>query len=354
MKRDALVSSLYEAALEPKRWSDVLLELRSIADSQGAALMFGHPTGAQVGIEVGHSPESDADYARYYSALDPLIGYGFGKPAGTWLNDWRIVGARFSNTEYYNDFYRKHGWHACNALILHMEEAFWACVSFQRARGKPAFDHEIERNFAGLLPHLSLAFRLFRETESLRAASSLSALALESLDVALWAVDTTGKVMYSNQLAESSMARGETVTSMSGRLQILDGDHCAFQAAVQVATSALPKASWLRLSRGGQTMTVLPAPDSMQTMPRLALVMLRSRRSDGNVIAALQAIYRLTLREAEVACQVGKGIRPKEIADDLRLSTETVRGYLKAVYLKMGVRTQAELAHRLNTLLGVG
>jgi len=354
MKSEALISSMYEAALEPQRWSEVLLGLRGLAGSQGAALMFGNPTGGQVGIQLGHPPEADAAYARYYNAFDPLISYGVGRPPGTWCNDWRIVGSRFRHTEYYNDFYRKYGWHACTALILHMEETFWACVSFQRAQGVDAFGDELERDFASLLPHLQLSFRLYRETETLRAASRLSALALETLDVALWAVDSAGKVVFTNQLAEAALAKRDAVASVSGRLLLLDGDPCAFQAALRSATADLPKAGWVQLPRTRQTMTILPAPAVMQTMPRLALVMLRSRARKRTAAGALQVIYRLTPREADIACRVGEGAKPKEIADALKLSTETVRGYLKAVYAKTGFRTQAELAHSLSTLLAAG
>jgi DNA-binding NarL/FixJ family response regulator len=41
---------------------------------------------------------------------------------------------------------------------------------------------------------------------------------------------------------------------------------------------------------------------------------------------------------------VGKGLVNKEIADQLGLALETVRGYLKSIYSKLHVRSRTEAA----------
>lgn len=61
---------------------------------------------------------------------------------------------------------------------------------------------------------------------------------------------------------------------------------------------------------------------------------------------APQESVRLTAREEELLELLSKGFTNKEIADQLHLSIETVRTYLKRIYEKMHVRSRTEAAIR--------
>ena len=52
----------------------------------------------------------------------------------------------------------------------------------------------------------------------------------------------------------------------------------------------------------------------------------------------------LSKRETDVLDYVSRGYANKEIAEALGLSVETVRGYLKAIYSKLHVRSRTEAA----------
>jgi DNA-binding NarL/FixJ family response regulator len=52
---------------------------------------------------------------------------------------------------------------------------------------------------------------------------------------------------------------------------------------------------------------------------------------------------RLSTREREIVEALGSGRRVKDIAQDLVISTHTVRNHLKAIYRKLNVRSQFEL-----------
>jgi DNA-binding NarL/FixJ family response regulator len=60
--------------------------------------------------------------------------------------------------------------------------------------------------------------------------------------------------------------------------------------------------------------------------------------------ASPQAAENLTAREDEVLRLVAKGMVNKEIADQLGVSLETVRGHLKNIYTKLHVRSRTEAA----------
>ena len=57
--------------------------------------------------------------------------------------------------------------------------------------------------------------------------------------------------------------------------------------------------------------------------------------------------YDLTDREQEIIRLIARGAGTTEIADELYLSPHTVRGYVKAVFAKLGVTSRGELVAKL-------
>lgn len=51
----------------------------------------------------------------------------------------------------------------------------------------------------------------------------------------------------------------------------------------------------------------------------------------------------LTPRESEVVCLIGKGYSVEDTAAMLKLSPDTIKGYIKGIYAKLGVGNRAEL-----------
>jgi DNA-binding CsgD family transcriptional regulator len=58
----------------------------------------------------------------------------------------------------------------------------------------------------------------------------------------------------------------------------------------------------------------------------------------------------LTGREWQIACGLANGERVRSIAQELRISQNTVRNHVKAAFSKLGVRSQVELVRRVRAL----
>ena len=66
---------------------------------------------------------------------------------------------------------------------------------------------------------------------------------------------------------------------------------------------------------------------------------------------ALLSSFGLTAAEARLAIRMASGAALETVADELRISKETARNQLKAVFHKTGVRRQAELVALLASFL---
>lgn len=55
----------------------------------------------------------------------------------------------------------------------------------------------------------------------------------------------------------------------------------------------------------------------------------------------------ITPRQKEIVELVCKGLRNKEVADQLHITEKTVKFHLTAIFLKMGVRNRTELAAKV-------
>lgn len=79
---------------------------------------------------------------------------------------------------------------------------------------------------------------------------------------------------------------------------------------------------------------------------RTAVLVEPARRSD--VAPVLLHLHELTTREREVTGLLLTGMTTTEIAQELWITPETLRGHVKAIFAKMGVSSRAELFARLS------
>jgi DNA-binding CsgD family transcriptional regulator len=65
-------------------------------------------------------------------------------------------------------------------------------------------------------------------------------------------------------------------------------------------------------------------------------------------IRRLQARFHITIREAEIALEVGRGLSNNEVAARLGVTEKTVKNALVAIFAKCAVRNRVELAMRVH------
>jgi len=71
---------------------------------------------------------------------------------------------------------------------------------------------------------------------------------------------------------------------------------------------------------------------------------LLQRALDLSLTGEIDPLAALAPRERQIAAQVGRGLRNREIADALAMSEGTVKVYLHTIYQKLGIKNRTELA----------
>jgi DNA-binding CsgD family transcriptional regulator/GAF domain-containing protein len=185
---------------------------------------------------------------------------------------------------------------------------------------------------AGALGRLvGVALHAIRERERLERERDQVVAALELCDDALVVADLRDGRRRRNGAARQLLERVEGAGDEGWLDDLMAEQRRADDVAVASARVGL---------RGGgdavlRVQSVAPAPDVLVSF--LSLDDARATRLPSSAERVLSP------REREVAEQVARGLRDAEIAERLLLSPHTVKGYLKSVYRKLGVRSRVDL-----------
>ena len=154
------------------------------------------------------------------------------------------------------------------------------------------------------------------------------------------------RVIESNPDAQAVLARQEAVALIEGVLRPRRApERAALQALALRLTEEDGRQPLMLRSRQGAPvlLIILRAEPNGTLLARLAeLEGMEPPRPEELVL-----LFGLAAGEARVVAQVAEGAAPAEVAAQLGLKPETVRGHLKAGMRKLGVRSQAQLAGRV-------
>ncbi len=362
---DRLIPAVYEAALEPERWTSLFSQLS--AELAGAAVYLGQSRTDRFGVgdfwTVGVDPgewnrfEEPEQSALTNRTLATLLRY-----------EGRVVDRRviIPDKEVGRDqlsrvFLAEQGlFHAAISVVQRDEEVaatFW--VGSDCAH--PLEDGTIGR-LRLLAPHVGQAMRIHRALGRSAQVAATFREVLETLDRGAALLDVSLRLVYANSAARCALEADRGLTLRFGRLR-------SVAPGVQRALEAL---AWgLTDRRGDLTSGALLVPDasgapawrltlapaigaSIHGFARgaqiIAFIDDLSRDEEGPAPEALTSELGLTPAEARVAALSARALRPAEIAAALGVSVNTVKSHLKAIHGRLGIRTQAELVRTILTL----
>ncbi len=221
-----------------------------------------------------------------------------------------------------------------------------------RGRSQGPVDAPSAHRLGSLLPHLRSALRARARLDE--AAQSIAVGAMEALRQIVVLCNRSGRMIACTGGAEEVLRAADYLRVRSGRLEASDArSNGDLQAAIRRAGSSRDRrdlqpasSSILLMSRAGRPTVadVVPLPSDCFDL-RLGGVVLVSLPTGTAVRSSdlLKRAYGLTEAEADICRRLVDGDRVADIAAERQVTQLTVRNQIKAVFSKIGVRSQGEL-----------
>jgi DNA-binding CsgD family transcriptional regulator/PAS domain-containing protein len=370
---DDLLDSLYLASTDEAGWPQFLGALTDRfratwsavieADTVPAELPQEGAQPSRVEQQFGVPQEAARLYATYYAALDPWLAAARERR----LREWVCPGTalcppvEFERTEFYNEFFRARRYPAYYQLgaLVKPSNGGQAVLTIVRDRQEDDYDEKEIQDLRSLVPHLRRVLQIHRKMEGLRQLAAGTGSILDSLDVAVIALDRSCRVRFLNGLAESILRSGDLLHFHDGKLAAPLAHE---SAALRKLTEAAASGAWNSQPLGGNltlhagerllhlTVTPLAAPIAGAPSQADVLVTITMDTAPQSRARSLADLFHLTPAEIRVSMLLLEGLEPKEIAERTAVTYETVRFQLKSIYRKTGVTRQSELVRLLSRL----
>jgi len=203
-----------------------------------------------------------------------------------------------------------------------------------------------------------LPSRHFRFSE-LKAYSSGFESALDMVPTGIALLSRDGQIIFMNRSAAALVAERDGLLSTStGFRAEQQTESELLTKAIRQATSTskgriTPVRGALFISRRTrpplQVLIGPIRPSMVQLSQRIGVVVFINDpcRTQRPTDSLLRTLYELTRAECRVALLLSDGRAPREIADTLGVTENTVRSQIKSIYNKTGVKRQSELIRLL-------
>lgn len=213
------------------------------------------------------------------------------------------------------------------------DEMAWGCVALHRRTGR--FDEADARSVAGVARYLASGVRRAILSSGPADGSNQPGVILIASDGSVESI-TPAASRWLQDLIDSSTASGGLpliIRSVAEKARRAANGEADEIATVRLATRA---GDWLVVHAS--------LVDSGLNSP--VAVMLHPAR-EPQVPPLIVEAHRLTAREREVTGLLARGLSTREIAGNLGITSHTVKDHVKAILVKVGVRSRRQLVAQL-------
>lgn len=361
---DKLIASIYSGISEPRPWQTFLYHLRERTDSELASLSLRRGRNGAVPIVILDrryeiSKEDALTMARDYAALidqDPISSTRSTPGKVTSLRELVPPEERAQNAFYQK--LMKPGGVEHYVGMWFGEPRGWRClIRLMNRPDKPDYGESDRVLLRTLHPHLETALSLFAEIRRSRSELSEFHASLDRLLIGVMVLDSAGELVDANQAARSICSTNPLIHIRNSRMRFGSAQHN--EEFNRILDSVLlspsdheggPLVETLRMEApGGQQLELLVRrvgqPDRYVGTQSPSVVVYISDREDRFNIheKLLEKLFGLTKTEARLAALLANGLTLVDAGRVLGVTENTVRGYSKIIYSKLGINRQVDL-----------
>ena len=353
-----LIGEIYDTALEPLLWPDVLKGLARFVGGSAASL-FAKSNSGKTGEVFYQDGSIPAEYVQAYFdksiRFDPTtIGqfcFEIGEPFTTSdVLDYR----EFTESRFYKEWAEPLGLVDHIAVALEKSASGVALFGVFRNAQQGRVDAEARRRMALIAPHVRRAVLIGKVIETKTAEAASLADSLDGIAAGIYLIDASGRIVHANAAGLALIATNDIVHARGGKLALRDAE---------TLRDVLIAADHGDAITGASAVTkVITAGDGSRFAAHILPLLSGARRKVGASYKAVAAVFiqkaeletrapaeviarswKLTPTELRVLLAIVEVGGVPEVALALGIAETTVKTHLGHLFAKTGTGRQADL-----------
>lgn len=365
----ALITSIYDAAIDETLWPETIQRLISVLDCPAASFCIidrSDQPRMPIFIPVNFRRDHIDEYLDYMVPHDPTVQHIVAHPEQKIHHDSTFIDERAKDRHLYFDWHHRFSdtRHRI-AGIIHPAPQIQTGITVHRTRGQGDFTPELFDRFTMLFQHIERALQIGFRLGTLSNLHQVSLSMLDSNPLAIVLLDDHGHVILANRAARDLVESQDGVTLSDNAVALV---HRAENAKLQqMIGNALKARGQPGVMPGGAMSAMRPSgkrpfaimvsplsPNSFTVAvvrPAVCVVIADPEHRPAPPEERLRAVYGLTPSEARLAVHLATGEDLHAAADKIGIRYSTARTQLAAIFRKTETNRQGELVRMLMTFL---
>ena len=357
----AFIERIYEVAHDPGAWATLLPDLSGHLGSHFSTIYTPYlADGSYAGLfhSVGMSDQAIKEYSEYYGSISTNFQILKDYPVGAVFTDQLAPNYdEYLASETFNDWIRPNDAdHLLNLILLRGPDRQTSLTLRRNRRLGPFREDEIAQ-LEYLAPHFVRSARMGQHLRRIEGERNSLEAALERSSDAMIVLDSGGQLVFMNRRCQDIIAQGDGLSldaKERPRAGVLS-ESTDLAAAIHAATHGAGNGVWeagdivmisrISMRRPYQILVAPLAGEEKVLDQDCAAILIISdpEAGPGTSEQSLRRLYGLTEAEAVFVIVFVEEASLKATAERLSLTNSSARTYLKRVFAKTEVNSQAAL-----------
>jgi DNA-binding CsgD family transcriptional regulator len=353
----ALISEIYDAALDPSLWIDVLAKIVHFVGGSAAALCTGSAAEKSV-YDYGIDTHYRQLYFDHHINLDPAITGRFSADIDEPVAISDIVPYHeFLTTRFYREWAQPQGLVDFVVCVLDKSTTSPAMIRVFRHERDGAVDDQARRRMRLIGPHVRRSLHVGRLIDLETAETATYADVLDSIAAGVFLVDAGARIIHANIAGQVMLEVGDFLRAVDGRLAAGDSETNKTLRGTFAAAGSGDEAAGIKgiavplMARTGEhyvaqvlPLTLSKPPCASIIRPAVAALFVHKAALQAPTLPeAIAKSYRLTPAEVRVLLAIVELGSVPQVARALGVAASTVRTHILRLYKKTGTGREADL-----------
>ena len=217
----SLIGNIYDAAVNPALWVDVVDKARGFVGGTSGALFSKDATRKSVDVyydDGGLDPHYKQLYFDKYEKLDPLTtGHFFAEIEEPMATADLMPLDEFQDTRFYREWVQPQGLVDFACAVLDKSATSAAMFGVFRHERDGVVDDETRERMRLIVPHIRRAVLIGRAIDLKTAEAATFADTLDGISAGMFLVDETGGIVHANASGHAMLAEGSVLRAACGK-----------------------------------------------------------------------------------------------------------------------------------------